>query len=174
MKSTQIIEALRSKLAIPTGRHLYGILGTYSALSDFTEAMRQARMPDGERFPKPLSVNKSILRAIPDDEFLQLVQNEAKRPEPTSAHVGMAFETVLRSRLETRNVLVLEHLELVFAYNLELNLLRTLAADQHRVILLLPGRRERGQVVLFPDADSSRHTFPSNLIANNHLWELSE
>ena len=63
-------------------------------------------------------------------------------------------------------------LELFFAYRVELNLLRTLAADDDRVLLLLPGRRDGRGVVMFPDLPEGSYTLPTNLIADNHLWEL--
>ena len=37
MNDTDIIEALRSKLMVPTGRHLYAVLGNYPALKRFAE-----------------------------------------------------------------------------------------------------------------------------------------
>ena len=61
---------------------------------------------------------------------------------------------------------------LLFAYNLELNLLRTMAADEDRIILLLPGRRSGGNIIMFPDLTEGNYTLPTNLIAGDHLWEL--
>ena len=175
MKDTEIIEALQSKLAMPGGRHLYGVLGEYSALEAFAKKLRQAKTPDGKRFPKPLNVNRGILEAIPDKEFRQLVENEAKRPEPTVAHVAKAFETFLRSKLRGKGLVVLSNLEMLFAYHhLELNLLRTMAADDDRVLLLLPGRRSGGKIIMFPGVDEGSYMLPTNLIAENHLWELRE
>ncbi len=174
MRDADIIETLRAKLTVPSGRHLYGVLGSYKALERFTRQLKQATTADGQPFPAPEPVSLGILEAIPDDEFRILVENEAKRPEPTAAHVGRAFEAFLRGRLKEQPLLVLTSLELLFAYHLELNLLRTLATDDHRLVLLLPGRRERGQIVLFPESDSGSYTLPFNLIAENHLWELDE
>lgn len=57
MRDTEIIEALRSKLAVPAGRHLYGVLGTYPRLRIFAKRLQQARTLDGRAFPKPLSAN---------------------------------------------------------------------------------------------------------------------
>ena len=174
MKATEIIEALQSKLAVPGGRHLYGVLGEYSALEAFAKKLRQAKTPDGKRFPKPLNVNRGILDAIPDEEFRHLVENEAKRPEPTAAHVAKAFETFLRSKLRGKGLVVLSNLEMLFAYHLELNLLRTMAADDDRILLLLPGRRSGGKIIMFPGLDEGSYMLPTNLIAENHLWELRE
>lgn len=172
MKDTDIIEALCARLAVPTGRHLYGVLGSYATLDAFAKKLQQARTPHGECFPAPLSVNAGILNAIPDSEFRELAQNEAKRPEPTRAHVARAFDTFLRRALEEHGLVVLAQLELLFAYGVELATLRTLAADDHRAVLLLPGRRDGERVVMFPDADEGSYTLPINLIADNHLWEL--
>ncbi len=172
MKDTEIIEAIISKLHIPGGRHLYGVLGTYQKLKSFEKKLQQARTPDGKRFPKPLSVNKGILYAIPDEEFRQLVEKEAKRPEPTAAHVAKAFETFLRSNLQGKGLIVLCNLEMLFAYHLELHLLRTMATDDDRVLLLLPGHRSSGKIIMYPESDEWIYTLPINLIAQDHLWEL--
>jgi len=174
VKSTEIIETLRQKLTMPGGRHLYGVLGTYKQLDDFAKKLRQAKTPDGRAFPKPVNVNRGILDAIPDDEFRELAENEAKRPEPTAAHVAKAFERFLRGNLTGTSILVLSNLELLFGYHIELNLLRTLAADENRVLLLLPGRRSSGRIIMFPEMDEGGYTLPTNLIAENHLWEIRE
>lgn len=172
MKDTDIVENLRSKLNFSGGRHLYGVLGSYNALKRFDKKLRQAKMPEGKRFPKAISVNKGILSTIPDDEFQELVKNEAKRPEPTAAHVAKAFEAFLRSKLTGKGLIILSNLEMLFAYNLELNLLRTMASDDDRVLLLLPGKRSGGRIIMFPDTDEGSFTLPTNLIAAGHMWEL--
>ena len=172
MNDTDIIEALRGKLMVPTGRHLYAVLGTYAALKRFAEKIQQATTPDGKPFPAPLSVTSGILNAIPDDEFRSLVENEAKRPEPIAAHVARAFEAFLRAHLKENGLVVLRSLEILFAYGSDLSLLRTLATDAHRILLLLPGKRESGRVMMFPDQEDGDYILPTNLIAENHLWEL--
>jgi len=185
MKATEIIEALRQKLSVPGGRHLYGVLGTYGRLDSFVKKLHHAKTTDGDPFPKPINVNRGILDAIPDDEFKQLAENEAKRPEPTAVHVAMAFERFLRANLTGKGILVLSNLEMLFAYHIELNLLRTLAADEDRVLLLLPGRRSRDRIIMFHEMDQGMpapgaarqagdYTLPTNLIAANHLWEIRE
>lgn len=174
MKTTEIIEALRQKLTMPGGRHLYGVLGAYDQLDGFAKKLRQARTTNGEPFPKPINVNKGILDAIPDNEFKQLAENEAKYPEPTAAHVARAFEQFLRANLTGQGILVLSSPEMLFAYHIELNLLRTMAADEDRVLLLLPGRRSRGRIIMFHEMEGGDFTLPTNLIADNHLWEIRE
>jgi hypothetical protein len=172
LTAAEILELLLAKLALPGGRHLYGVLGSHAQLDAFAAEMAAARMGNGRPFPAPLNVNRGILDAIPDDEFRRLTQDEAKRPEPTAANVAQAFATFLRQNLCGKGLVVLAHLELLFAYRVELNLLRTLAADDDRVLLLLPGRRDGHRVVMFPDLTEGSYTLPTNLIADNHLWEL--
>ena len=60
MRDTEIIEALCSKLSLPGGRHLYGVLGVYPQLKAFAKKLQQARTSTDESFPKPLSVNRGI------------------------------------------------------------------------------------------------------------------
>lgn len=175
MNDTEIIEALRTRLNVHSGRHLYGILGSYSALERFSQGLQQARTFAGEPFPTPLSVNREILDAIPDEEFKELVDNEPKWPEPTKEHVKQSFESFLRSRLRDHDLLVLSGLEMLFAYNIELNLFRTLSADDKRIILLLPGKRTRqGEAVMFPGLTDQTYILPTNFIAENHMWELMD
>jgi hypothetical protein len=143
-------------------------------LDRFVKKLQQAKTADGNTFPAPRNVNRGILDAIPDDEFRQLVENEAKRPEPTAAHVAKAFEAFLRSQLGKTKLLVLANLEMLFAYNLELNLLRTMAADEHRVLLLLPGKRTSGRIIMFPTYEEGSYLLPTNLVADNHMWEITE
>jgi hypothetical protein len=174
MTATDIIEELRGKLGTPVGRHLYGVLGSYRALDSLAATLRQARLPDGSPFPTPLSVNRGILDEIPDDEFQRLLKDEVLYPEPTRAHVAQAFERFLRAHVRGCGFVVLRNLEVLFAYHLELHHLRVFAADQDRILLLLPGRRERGVVRLFPPLEEGTYALPTNLIADNHLWQLDE
>jgi hypothetical protein len=173
MTDTDIIQALRERLYLEGGRHLYGVLGGYQALEAFAKKLPQAKDSSGKKFPKALHVNRGILDSIPDDEFKTLVEDEARVPEPVRAHVARAFERFLRKNLETSGLLVLSGLELLFSYQVELNLLRTIAADDFRVILLLPGKRAHGKIIMFPDLEEGAYTLPTSLIAENHLWELT-
>ena len=175
MTHTEVIEAVRAKLNVKSGRHLYGIIGSYSNLDRFAKSLQQAKTYDGQPFPVPLSVNREILNAIPDDEFKELADNEPKKPEPTVQHVKQSFESFLRSGLGDHDVLVLSGLEMLFAYHIELNLLRTLATDDKRIILLLPGKRNRqGEVEMFAGLTDQVYILPTNFIAENHMWELSD
>lgn len=177
MTDADIIESLYHKLEATGGRRIYGVLGhSYQAIARFARQMQRAKMPDGRHFPAPLSVTRGILSAIPDGEFRELVANEAKRPEPTRAHIRQAFERFLRDSFAAdEGLIVLEYLELLYAYNIDLALFRTLATDEHGLLLLVPGKRVSGYTRLFPaEHSSSTYTLPPQLIVENHLWELQD
>lgn len=174
MRDADIIEIIIKKLSVPVGRHLYGVLGSYKVLDRFADKLQEAKASDGRPFPAPLSVNRGILEAIPDEEFRRLVQDEAKHPEPTADHVGRAFESFLRSALQRDGLVVLNSLEMLFAYNTELSAIRTLAADDYRIILLLPGRREGDRVIMFPGSGPITYALPTNLLPRDNLWQLEE
>lgn len=91
-------------------------------------------------------------------------------PEPMAAHIRRAFESFLRSQLQGRGLVILCDLELLFAYSGELSM-RALAANDDHIPLLLPGRRKRGRIPLFPESDQGPCILPSALIAENHLWK---
>jgi len=77
--------------------------------------------------------------------------------------------------LQARPFVILKQLELLFAYELDLSVFRTRATNQSHILLLLPGERRGDHVVLFHEADARFHrTIPPNLIAENHLWELTD
>jgi len=172
LKIEDVIIILRDKLRIPVGRHLYGILSNYPTLDAFEKELKDTTIVEGELFPTPHSVNREIINAFSDDEFRELVQEEAKRPEPTRASIMNVFEQFIRKKLETSNTLILKDLELLFIYNIDFSSLRVLATDQHRIILLLQGKRVRDRIVMYPESDYD-FNLPKNLIADNHIWELT-
>lgn len=173
MKDTEIIENLRLKLSKDVGRHLYGILGNYEDLNSLMKTLKQVKTVDGENFPDALSLNVGIIESIPDEEFKHLVENEAKRPEPTSAHVSRAFENYIRTILKENNLIILKDLELLFSYGCELNILRTLSTDEKKIVLLLPGKKVGESIIMFYNLDVGDYSLPLNLIANDHLWQLN-
>ena len=174
MTDVQIIDEIREKFANPVGRHLYGILGSYKRLEEFSKKLYNVKTQDDKEFPLPISLNWGIMESIPDDDFKFLVEHEAKWPEPTAAHVKRAFEEYIRSLIKQQDIIILANVELLFAYNLELSILRTLATDEKRIILLLPAKKEAGKIIMFPDLKNNEYTLPTNLIADNHIWQLKD
>jgi len=166
MRDIEIIQSLKSKLNAPSGRHLYGVLGTYQKLKEFSERLVEAN------FEKPISVNIGILESIPDEDFRNLAENESKMPEPTANHVKQAFEKYIRSHLSSNGLVTLSDLELLFPYQIDFNLLRTLAADDFKVLLLLRGERHGDRIIMFPGLTEHQYEIPVTLISENHLWEL--
>src|SRR6185437_380975 len=73
----EINSQLRQKLDMPTGRHLYVVLGTYERLQQYEKVdFREARSPNGQKLEDPVNVNHRLLERIPDNELKRLVQTE--------------------------------------------------------------------------------------------------
>jgi hypothetical protein len=172
----EINSQLRQKLEMPTGRHLYVVLGTYERLERYERIdFREARSPANQKLGEIVNINHQLLQRIPDDELKRLVETEASRVESVKARLLKELDALVDERLNASSFLALKHLEVVFAYDLELNCLRIRAANQKHILLLLPGEKRGDRITLFHEAPPNRHrTLPSNLVPENHLWELSE
>ena len=172
----QIISELGEKLQVYIGRHLYGVLGTYNQLAHFEqEDLGKAMMPGGSSFPEVVNLNHHLLANIDDEDLKRLVQDEAKRPQSVNRTLNNTLNSLIGSLLTDSNVLILKNLELVFAYNLDLSIFRTRATNQKHILLLLPGERRSDHVMIFHESSARFHRpLPSNLIAENHLWELTD
>ena len=171
----QVISDLRSKLQVNIGRHLYGVLGTYARLAHFEEVdLKQALDADGRLLPAPLNLNRELLATLPDEDLRRLVKDEARRPQAVERRLNEQLRAVLTAHLQHSSFVILEQLELIFAYNLDLSIFRTCAANEHHLLLLLPGERRSEHILLFHEASERfQRTLPDNLIADNHLWELT-
>lgn len=172
----RIISELRDKLPFGIGRHLYVVLGTYSRLERFESIdLVAAASRDGQPFPAPINLNRSLLNNLNDADARRLVSEEALYPQTLRNHLNQALSTLLESRLQVNPLLIIKQLELVFAYGLDLSTFRTAATNQNHILLLLPGEWQSGRVILFHEADVRFHqTLPENLVAENHLWELTD
>jgi hypothetical protein len=170
----EINSQLRQKLEMPTGRHLYVVLGTCERLDRYERIdFREARAPSGQRLGEPVNVNHSLLDRINDDELKRLVQTEASRIESVKARLAKELDTLVADKLNGGAFLALKNLEILFAYDLELNSLRIRATNQKHILLLLPGEKVGDRITLFHEASSNNHrTLPINLVPENHLWEL--
>lgn len=172
----EINTQLRQKLDMPTGRHLYVVLGTYERLGRYEKhAFREARSPDGKRLGEPVNVNRSLLDRFDDDDLKRLVRNEAGLPETVKKRLSDELDALVADRLASSAFLALKNLELLFAYDLELSCLRIRATMQKHILLMLPGQLVGDRVTLFHEAPPNNHrTLPTNLVPENHLWELGE
>lgn len=172
----EINSHLRQKLDMPTGRHLYVILGTYERLERYEKVdFREARSPSGQRLGEPVNVNLHLLERINDDELKWLVRNEAMLIETVKDRLTTELDRLVAEKLNGNSFLALKNLEVLFAYDLELNCLRIRAANQKHLLVLLPGEKVGNRITLFHEAPQNNHrTLPTNLVPENHLWELSE
>lgn len=176
MSGHEINSQLRQKLEMPTGRHLYVVLGTYERLERYERVdFREARSPTNQKLGEIVNVNHQLLERIPDDELKKLVQTEASRTESVKARLIKELDALVGEMLNPGSFLALKNLEMIFAYDLELNCLRIRAANQKHILVLLPGEKVGDRITLFHEAPSNNHrTLPTNLVPENHLWELSE
>lgn len=172
----QIISDLREKLQFDIGRHLYGILGAYANLKQFEqEDLAQARDHQNKSLPAPINVNRELLKRIGDDDLRQLVDAEARRPHAVTYRLNQEFDGLLHDFLQQADLVILKQLEMLFAYNLDLSVLRTRASNQSHILILLPAERRGEHIVVFHEsAPKFQRSIPPNLIADNHLWELTE
>jgi hypothetical protein len=172
----EINSQLRQKLEMPTGRHLYVVLGAGGRLERYENVdFREARWPSGQRLGEPVNVNHNLLDRINDDELKRLVQTEASRTESVKARLAKELDALVAEKLNGSSFLALKNLELLFAYDLELNSLRIRATNQKHILILLPGEKVGDRITLFHEAPSNNHrTLPTNLVPENHLWELNE
>ena len=171
----QIISQLRDKLSFDVGRHLYAVLGSYDQLAHFERRdLAQASNPQGQPFPPPFNLNRELLARIGDDDLRRLVRVEARRFNAVQRHLNQAFDQLLHDLLRRQRLVILKQVELLFAYSLDLSVLRTRASNQSHILLLLPGERRGERLVIFHEAaDRFQRTIPPNLVADNHLWEVT-
>ena len=172
----EINSQLRQKLEMPTGRHLYVVLGTCERLDRYERVdFREARSTNGQRLGQPLNVNHHLLERIPDAELKRLVQTEASRTESVKDRLSKELDALVAEKLNGGSFLALKNLEMLFAYDLELSCLRIRATNQKHILLLLPGERVGDRITLFHEAPPQFHrTLPPTYVQENHLWELSE
>ena len=171
----QIISQLRDKLNLDVGRHLYAVLGSYSQLARFEQTdLAHASDPQGNPFPPPFNLNRELLARIGDDDLRHLVNVEARRFNAVQRHLNHAFDQLLHDLLRQNHLIILKQIELLFAYGLDLSVLRTRASNQNHILLLLPGERRGERLVIFHEAaERFQRAIPQNLLADNHLWEIT-
>ncbi len=172
----EINSQLRQKLAMPTGRHLYVVLGTYERIERYERvAFREARSPNDKPLGPALNINHSLLQRFGDEELKWLVRNEAGMSETVKKQLADELDALIADKLTQTSFLAVKSLELLFAYDMELNCFRIRAANQKHILVLLPGERVADRITLFHEAPATNHrTLPMNLVPENHLWELSE
>ncbi len=170
----QVISELRRQLQNQSGRHLYVILGSYGQLASFEKNdLAPAQMVDGQTFPEPINFNRELLACIEDDALRRMVRDESRRPQAVENWLNQAFDQLLRRFFEQGPFLIFKQCELMFAYKLDASKLRTYAANQNHLLLLLPGRQVSHQIQLFNEAEPRfQAQFPGQLVTENNLWEL--
>ena len=171
----KVISQLREKLQFDVGRHLYGVLGTYRQLERFERVdLAQARDHEGRAFPPLINLNRQLLERIGDNDLNELVGNEARRPESVRNRLSQELRNLISEHLTSNSILAVKNIEVLFTYSLDLSVFRISATNRNHILLLLPGARLGQTIILFHEAQGYHRTFPANLIADNHLWELTD
>jgi hypothetical protein len=174
LKGSQILTNLRANLQVEIGRHLYAVLANYEQIEAFEKnELTQARKTDGTPLPSPINLSLELLDRIGDSDLRELVKQEGKFPIGVKRKLGLEFDALLANLLSNEHFIILKNLELLFAFDLELETVRARANNQNHILLLLPGEKRGDHVVLFSEAEQRFHRqLPFQLIADNHLWEL--
>ncbi len=200
MKSSgpEITTNLRENLQVGSGRHLYAVLGTYAQLDAFeNEILAQVSLFPQEEDPQShqgaqspqraqgaektaayprhqaVNLNLAMMERIGDDDLRDLVSKEGTRRQTIQKRLGNTFNALLEDLLAKDHFLILKQIELLFAYDLDLQVIRAKASNQNHILLLLPGEKRGDHVALFTEASARFHReLPYQLIADNHLWEL--
>lgn len=154
-------------------RHLYLVLGSAAALTQFEKDLAFAKNADREPLQAPLSVNQELMKRLPDAELDNLVQGEAKYPSAVSHRLTDAFKSVVSGALISHSIVVLKDFELIFAFDIDLAELRLQAANGKHIVLLIPGHFSGDRIVLFHEADDRfQRGLPTNLVMDSHIWEI--
>jgi len=174
LKGSQITANLRDSLQVEIGRHLYAVLGGYEQLAAFEHnELTQARKADGTNLPEPINLSRALLDRIGDSDLRDLVRQEGKYPISIKRKLGLEFDALLANLLSQEHFVILKNMELLFAFELELETIRARANNQNHILVLLPGEKRGDHVFLFTEAEQRFHRqLPFQLIADNHLWEL--
>jgi len=122
-------------------------------------------------FPAAASVTQGILDCISDEGFAHEGSQELRMPQVAAHLVQNAFNDFLLGQVLKHGLTVLRDWELAVAYDCDLHLLREQATDTHRVVLLLPGKRSGGNVMLFPLLAGGDLKLPGGILTDDHIWE---
>lgn len=166
--------ALKGKLDNQAGRHLYIVLGTYEALDRYERvAYPELRASDGTKLPKPISVSRSLLDKFQDEELQKLAGSELRQINHIKDRLYTEFDHLLVDGLQDAPVLTLKQVELLFAFDIELDRVRIRAVNQKHILLMLPGEMSGERITLFHEASPEWHrTLPQALVPEDHLFEL--
>ena len=105
----EINSQLRQKLAMPTGRHLYVVLGTYERIERYERvAFREARSPDDKPLGPALNINLSLLQRFGDEELKWLVRNEAGMQETVKKQLADELDALVADKLMETSFLAIK------------------------------------------------------------------
>lgn len=174
LSDSDVNSALKGKLANQAGRHLYVILGTYEALDRYERvAYPELTDPEGKKLPKPVNVSRILLDRFQDEELQKLAGSELRQINHIKDRIYNEFDQILVNGLSESSTLTLKQVELLFAFDIELDKVRIRGVNQKHILLMLPGEMTGERITLFHEASPEWHrTLPQALVPEDHLYEL--
>lgn len=174
LSDPDVNSALKDKLANQAGRHLYVILGTYASLDRYERvAYPELRDANGKHMPTPVNVSHTLLDRFHDEELQKLAGSELRQINHIKDRLYNEFDHILVEGLCEASSLTLKQVELLFAFDIELDKVRIRGVNQKHILLMLPGEKSGERITLFHEASPEWHrTLPQALVPEDHLYEL--
>lgn len=174
LSDPEVNSALKGKLANQAGRHLYVILGTYAALDRYERsAYPELRDIHGVEMPSPVNVSRTLLARFQDEELQKLAGSELRQTNHIKDRLYNEFDQILVDGLKESSALALKQVELLFAFDIELDKVRIRGVNQKHILLMIPGEMSGERITLFHEASPEWHrTLPQALVPEDHLFEL--
>jgi hypothetical protein len=171
----QIISQLRDKLTFDVGRHLYAVLGGYEQLAQFERHdLAEARDADRGSLSPPLQRQPGTVgpdwRRRPAPSGQSGGASLQRRPASSEPRLRPVAPGIVATKpaghsQAVRTAFRLQPRPQRFAHR---------ASNQSHILLLLPGERRGERLAIFHEAaERFQRTVPQNLVADNHLWELT-
>ncbi len=158
LSDPEVNTALKEKLANQAGRHLYLILGSYDALHRYERvAYPELRTAGDKRLPAPVHVSRQLLDRFQDEELRKLAGSELRQVNHIKDRLYNEFDQILVNGLENSSTLTLKQVELLFAFDIELDRVRIRAVNQKHILLMLPGEMSGERITLFHEASPEWH-----------------
>ena len=164
----EINSQLRQKLEMPTGRHLYVVLGTYERWSGTSEwPFREARSPGGQAAWRPaINVNHTLLDRI------QRRRTQAACPDRGQPHgkrqgrLAKELDALVADKLEWRLLLGAQEPGTPVRLRPGIELPPHPGGNQKHILAAACRARESAdRITLFHEAPQNNHrTLPTNLV----------
>lgn len=169
MKPVDAVVAFAERLKSKSGKHVYAFAGDGKALKQVEEALGKVRTPEGNRMPEVVSLNVQVMSRIPNETQLSLATNEAINRYRIQRELQGRFSQVLADYFSGNNILIVKNFELLVAYRVDLEYIRSLSIDEKHTAFLVPGKISNDTLIAF-DYCSEAIIFMPNILQDK--WEV--